>query len=155
MAHSNTTEILKVFKTDAGLRFRQTAVVAIQLLAIGLGTYILFQMLFDHVIHLGYFCPSLLVISTGWLCYGKISWGNRIEFRRHDILLLRNKIVKCRIFSEKPHEVAVRKIGVRLTFTDNGHIKSKWIGRPGFSEKEWQEFTQYLNTHFNVLRKRK
>jgi hypothetical protein len=152
MTDANITDPLKVFYTDPHLRFKQTVFFAMQLLALTFGVYAFLTFILLHSIRIHTFIFCFFILLTIRMCYRHISWGNTIEFRASDITILRGTTVTRRVLLNSIKQIRVKKKTVTFVYSDNGNIKFALIGRIGFSEKTWQEFSKYVNGHIHPSR---
>jgi len=144
MTISISTEKQRDFCTDFRLRLKQTIIFAFQLAFICFGTYALLSLLFNHTIRFHYFSSVIFVLWIAWMCYRYTSWGNRLQIGKMEIVLLRGNNVTYKVLLNSLKQVKIHRMTVTFVHTEKGHLKYKLIGRVGFSEAGWQEFTQYV-----------
>jgi hypothetical protein len=150
MIDSDTTSSGKEFHTEGRLRFVQTAWLAFQLIAIGFLTYAALDTIFGNPIHFRVGSVCLFIGVAAWLCYSRIAWGNGIRFGDSEIVLLRGQAEVCSIPLSKVQNVKMKKRSVSFKYELDGRLRFKVVGREGFSDGRWQEFTSYFTSHVKI-----
>jgi hypothetical protein len=123
---------------------------ALQIVACFFAAFAVLSIIFGRV---GFGLVGIIALALALRpCYSRIAWGTTVRFRDSDMVLLRGQAEICNIPLDTIQNAKIKKKSVSFIYRLDGHLGRKIIGREGFSDSCWDEFTRYFASHVNFAK---